>query len=256
MWPKWSDNKPFTIAVLALIAYAVCFLWVSTDKLIAETKQIGQPIPFEHTIYVEGTGKASATPDVATISFGAETRNEDQATAQNENSTKTNALLSLVKAQGIAEEDIQTSDYSIWQDCVWDDDYNECTPTDWVVSQSVTVKVRDTAKVAGLLSVLGQNGASNVYGPSFEVDDLSAAKAEARAAAIKDAEANAKQLAKELGVHLDGVIGYSEYAPQPPYPYYDREYAAEGIGGSIAPEIEIGSQEVSLTVTVTYKLKE
>ena len=63
---------------------------------------------------------------------------------------------------------------------------------------------------------MGENGATNVSGPSFTVDDDTVPKSEARSKAPMML-AKAEELATAMGVKLDGVIGFSEWSNQP-YP--------------------------------------
>lgn len=254
MWPKWRENKPFALGLLILIAYAILFLWVKTDYTIAQRREVGKPTPLEHSITVDALGKAVGKPDLATVNVTVESRDPDAAAAQTKNTGTMNDVLGKIKALGISDDDIQTSAYNSWQDCVWNQDTQVCEPTDWVVSSTATVKVRDTAKVGDVLQVAGQNGAT-VSGPNLTVDDTTSLQAEARDKAMDEALKKAKAIADKLHLKIEKVIGYSEYSNDayPPVPYAaDRLYATGG--GTPAPDVQAGSQEVSLTVSVTFKL--
>lgn len=255
MWPKWHDNKPFTIVVLVLLVFIAGFLWVKTAHVIKLTGQVGKPEPYEHTIYVDGQGKAIGKPDLATITVGVDSRAFDVASAQDTNTEIMNALLEKIKVLGIAEDDLQTAGYNAWQDCTWNEEEGYCMPSDWVVSQSVSIKVRDQSKISAVIETAGQNGATNVSGPSFTIDDQTALKAEAREEAIKDAMDKAKLLEGQLGVKIDRLVGYSEYTDQLYYPYYGMDSSYMGMAESAkAPDILTGTQDVVLNVSLTFKL--
>lgn len=249
MWPTWKDHKLFTV-LLALVLVA------TTGFLLKKTASLERPEPVEHQISVEGFGKATGKPDIATISFGVESKATDVASAQNANTTTTNALLDQVKAQGVAEDDIQTANYNIREDKTWDPDTNQEKSLGWIVSQDITVKVRDTSKVGALITALGQNGATNISGPTFTIDDSSAIKAEARKDAIEDARKQAATIAKNLGVRLHRVVGYSEWTEEGPISVggYPLGTGAD-VFKSTSPTIEAGTNEVSLHVNVTYSLE-
>ncbi|TAK04288.1 DUF541 domain-containing protein [Patescibacteria group bacterium] len=252
MIPKWKENRPASLALVLLCAFGTMFLWAKTDLAMRQARQVGRPEPLEHVISVEGTGKALGKPDIATVYFGVESRGADVASAQTKNTESMNALLGKMKALGISEDDIQTSSYNSYEDIEYTSSGRQ--PKGWVVSQQVTVKVRDVAKIASVLQTAGQNGATNISGPSFTIDDPSNLLAEAREKALKDAQEKAVSLAATLGVRLERVVGYSEYSGGGPVPYYDRAMSA-GFGGGIeAPNIQPGQNEVSLNVSVTYKL--
>lgn len=251
MLPTWKENKPMSLALILLCAFGTMFLWAKTDLTVRQTREVGRPEPLEHVISVEGTGKAAAKPDIATVYFGVETRAADVALAQGKNTESMNALLGKIKKLGISEDDIQTSSYNSYEDVDWTQSGR--VPKGWIVSQQVTVKVRDVSKISSVLSTAGQNGATNISGPQFTIDDPSNLLAEAREKALKDAQERAVSIAEKLGVRLERVVGYNEYSGGAPTPYYAR--AMEGYGGGPAsPSIEPGQNEVQLNVSITYKL--
>lgn len=256
MWPTWRENKPFSLALIILIAYGSVFLWFKINQTIAETGQIGKPVPYEHTIYVEGLGKATGVPDIASVTMGLDTRADNVAAAQTENSGIMNKLVELIKAEGVAAEDIRTNNYSVWQDSSYTPE-GDYVSGDWVVTNSLEVKVRDTSRIQNILKIAGDNGISNVSGPNFTIDDPSNLKDEARVEAIADAQKRAGMIADALGMKLERAIGYSEYTPYADpgmQPYYSA--AADALKTAEAPSILPGSSDVQLTVSITYKLVE
>lgn len=256
IFPKWKENKIHVIATLLLLASIILYLGVKIDNTIRQSKQIGQPTPYEHTILVEGEGKAVGKPDIATLTMGTESKGADVATAQQANNTIMNKIIDGIKALEISEDDIQTTGYNIYEDTEWNEDTNKYETKGWIVSNYVVVKIRDTAKLSTVLTMAGQNGITNISGPTFTIDDTSNLKAEARAKAIEQAQAKAREIATSLGMKIEKAVGYSEWSPTN---YYDYGY---GLGGSykaetaIAPAIETGTNEETLNVTVTYKLVE
>lgn len=249
MWPTWKENKLFTVLLTFFMIVTICFV-------VQKTESLKRPVPQEHQISIEGVGKATGKPDIATISFGVVSKAADVATAQTANTTSTTTLLDQTKAQGISEDDIQTSNYSVGEDTGWDDATNQQTHLGWIVAQTVTVKVRDTSKVGALLTALGQNGATDISGPTFTIDDLTNLKAEARAEAIKDAQTQAAAIAKSLGLHLRRIVGYSEWSDATPMPYSSKSFLSDSMLSSFAPvTIETGTNEVSMNVSVTYSLE-
>lgn len=215
--------------------------------------RLGEPEPYEHQITVEGTADASAIPDIATVTVGIDTEGADVATAQAENSTSMNALIEKVKALGIESRDVQTSYYNVYENTEWDGE--TYVSKGWIVSNQITVKVRNNELVSTMLDVAGQNGATNISGPSFEVEDTEDLKNEMRLAAIADAQTKAAAIAQGLGIELKRVIGFSEWNENDDDPY--RVYAEMGFGGSDgAPTVEPGSEEFTLHVSLTYSLEE
>jgi len=127
----------------------------------------------------------------------------------------------------------------------------------YTVSQTVEIKVRDTANAGSALSALGNAGVSNLSGPSFSVDDPEALRAEARAEAIADAKEKAHTLSKDLGVRLSRVTGYWENGGGYPIQYNERAYGLGGDASASAPvpELPVGENEVVVSVSVTYEIR-
>ena len=128
------------------------------------------------------------------------------------------------------------------------------------MSQTVQVKVRDTDDAGNVLTALGDAGVTNVFGPSFAIDDPEALKEEARNQAIAEARAKAKTLAGELDVRLVRVVSFWENTNDYyPYPYGVAEAravdSAVGFGGAVAPELPVGENEVTSRVSITYEIR-
>ncbi|OGL98049.1 hypothetical protein A2304_00885 [Candidatus Uhrbacteria bacterium RIFOXYB2_FULL_57_15] len=254
IWPAWHENKPFALTLLLTFAFLIAFLMARTSLALGEASQVGKPDPYEHQISIDGTATVTGVPDIATVTLGVESKGADVATAQSTNSESTNALIASVVALGVDKSDVQTSNYSAYENTEWNPDTETYDSAGWIVSQQVTVKVRDTSRLSTVLDVAGRNGATSISGPNFTIDDTSHLRDQAREEAIADATEKAAVLAASLGVRLERVVGYSEWADSSyPSPYY--ALAEMGIGGS-KPDVYAGTNEVTLNVSITYKLTE
>jgi uncharacterized protein len=204
------------------------------------------------SLSVSGTGTVYLTPDIAYIYVGVETHDSDISKALADNNIQAQAVVDALKNLGVAPEDIQTSNFSIYSM----QDYNDVGQeyTKYVVNNNVYITVRDLSKLGSLLSTVVASGANTINSISFDVSDKTAAQSEARQKAMDNANALASELASIGGVHLGEIqtLSYSEY-----YPTY---YASGmGGGGASAPNasvpIQVGQFEVSVTVSVTYGIK-
>lgn len=231
-------------------------------------RYIGSGVSATNTITVSGEGEVSAVPDTANFSVTVQEQAKDVKTAQDAATKKSNDIVAYLKGAGIDEKDVQTSDYSIYpqyeySNAVCSGGY--CPPgkqtlVGYEVSQTLTVKVRDTSKAGDLLSGVGSRGASSVGGLSFELnkEDQADKEAEARGKAIDDARTKAEALADQLGVSLVRIVGFSENGNYPIY-YAKAEMtmAADGRGGAMppSPEIPTGQNKITSNVTVTYEIR-
>ena len=206
-------------------------------------------------ITVVGVGKASGAPDVAKISVGVATQADTVQQAVAENKAKMTLLLDALKALGVADKDIQTSNYSVYterQSVPSPEGKGAVGPTIFHVNNQVNVTVRDVNKLGDALDKTVAAGANNIYGISFSVDDPTKLQADARTEAIADAKARAESLAKLAGVTLGDVVSVSEVIGSS-VPMYDAR-AAMGMGGGGTP-VQPGELEVSMSIQVTFAIK-
>jgi len=203
------------------------------------------------TVSFTGEGKVKATPDTAKVEIGLVTEGKDSISVQNENSSKMNAVIKFLKEQGIKEEDLKTSNYNLSPKY----DYNKgkSTLVGYVLNQILTVTIRDLSKVSDILDGAVSNGANQVNSISLFVDKPEELKNKAREDAVKQAKEKASAASKIAGFRLSRVIGFSENTFGEPPIYY--EAMGKGGGTALAPQIEPGTQEIKINVTLTYLIK-
>lgn len=260
-----ATHKPRTAATVALSVLAL-FLFIAAIGELKELRYIGSGVPATNTITVSGEGEVFAVPDIASFSVSIQEEAEEVQDAQEIATEKANDIIAYLKSQGIDEKDIRTADYSVYPQYdyiqgICRADY--CTPGEqklrgYQVTQTLTVKVRDTKKAGDILSGVGSRGASNVSGLTFTIDEEEELQAEARALAIADAQAKAEELADQLDVTIVRVTGFYENEGGYPIPY------AYGKGGDVAlsraesapaPEIPVGENKIVSNVSVTYEIR-
>lgn len=248
----------------ALILLAV-FLAVITVRELMEFRYVGAGVIPSNTITVSGQGEVFAIPDIAEFSFSVTEIGATTAAAQEKAAEKINKAIAYLKGEGVLEKDIKTVGYSAYPKYEWRQVSCLSYPCPsgknvllgFEVSQTISVKVRDTSKAGELLSGVGNTGAENISGINFTVDDIEAIKAEARAKAIADAKAKADILRKDLGVRLVRIVSFNEFGSEPPIPYlYGRGGVAEtSFDSKAAPEVPTGENSVVSQVTVTYEIR-
>lgn len=205
-----------------------------------------------NTIVVTGSGNAYGAPDVAAIQIGVQTRSTDPKAAVDENTRQANAILEALKALGVDAKDLQTSNFSVAAQPDYDTAGQPKGTYTYVVDNTLTVTVRDLAKLGDVLSGAVAAGANNIYGISFSVSDPAKLEAEARDKAMADAKARAEALAKAAGVTLGGPITISEVISAPPVPGPVFKTDAASLA---AVPVQAGQMQVNLQVNVTYEIK-
>lgn len=219
---------------------------------------------------VTGSGEVTAKPDIAEVSFGVSATGQTVAAVQNQSNEAINKVVAAVKALGIADKDIKTTNYNInpqyggvGQDRIMSDPQGPLPPivpdqniTGYSMNVNVVVKVRDLDKVNQVIDTATENGANQLGGISFTVDNPDKYQAEARKLAIEDAKKQANELASAAGIQLGKVVGVYE-SPM----FYGRGDAAlsakaEPMGGPNVPtQIEPGSSTISTQVTLNYETR-
>jgi uncharacterized protein YggE len=258
------DSKQMrTLGALALMAVIVALL----SYAALTVTQMRYADPMYPTVTVTGEGEVLAVPDVGQFSFSVIGEGTDAAAAQDASGTKINDILAYLRAEGVADKDIKVEYYNLNPKYRWEQkpcplgSYN-CPPGEQIqdgfeVNQSIAVKVRDTKKAPALIAGVGERGATNISSLNFTVDDTDALKTEARAEAIKDAQAKAEILAEQLGVRLVRVTSYYEEGDYGEPYYKDARMSLSvaeesSFGGA---ELPVGEQSTKVIVNVTYEIK-
>ncbi len=203
------------------------------------------------TVSFVGEGKVKAAPDTAKVEIGLVTEEKDSISVQNANSSKMNAVIKFLKEREINEADIKTSAYSLSPKY----EYNKgkSSLVGYILNQALTVTVRDLNKIGEILDGAVSKGANQINSISLFVDKPEELKNKAREAAVKTAKEQALATSKIAGFNLGRVIGFSENTLGEPPIFY--EGLGKGGGTAPAPQIEPGSQEIKVTVTLTYLIK-
>ena len=182
-------NRYVTVPLLAALALALVLL--AGCGAVGTTTTSGAAA---NTVTASGAGTAQAVPDTAEMSFGVTTMSPNAKSALDEASKVAEQIASALKKQGIADEDIQTQDVSVYPQTV--DQDGKQVITGYQASLSVRVKVRDISKLGEVISAANAAGANNVSGPTFTIDDPAPARAQAIDEAVADARKSAEAMAR------------------------------------------------------------
>ena len=242
-------KRIITVAIIGALALVVA---ACTPTVTVEDS--GATVEGASTgIAVSGTGKIAGTPDTLTISFGVTVLADSVTTAVAGAAESADAVIATLTKAGIAEQDIQTTNYSIFPQY----DYRNDTQTliGYQVNNTVTAKVRDLDAAGTVIDDVVAAGGDTVTvsGVSFSIEDNEQLVEAARVAAWDDANAKAEQLAGLAGVILGDPTSIVETFSSPPVPYAFDE-AALSVAADTATPIVPGTQEVAVTLSVVYSL--
>lgn len=248
------------VSVAAIIVGMITSLWFMSA--------FSKTAVSERTFRVSGEGKVVAVPDVAQVSFGITTEGgTDLAKLQKENSGKSNRVIDFLKEERIDEKDIKTQSYNIsprYQryDCSRSiysgNEARPCPPSEivgYTISQRILVKIRDLDASGRIMAGVVDNGANNVSGPNFTIDDSEEIKNKAREEAITKARKKAEGIADAGNFGLGRLVEINENFYGMPRAMSAKVNSFEEVGGVAAPQIEPGSQDVTVTVELVYEIK-
>ncbi|ACS57196.1 MULTISPECIES: SIMPL domain-containing protein [Rhizobium] len=215
--------------------------------------------PREPVISVTGDGESSVAPDMAIVNLAVVKQAKTAREALDENNKAMNDVLAALKSGGIAERDLQTSGFSIQPQ------YNYPQPVDGQQQQpqligyqtinSVTVRLRDLAKLGAVIDqsvTLGINQGGEIQ---FTNDKPDAAIEEARKAAVADAVKRAKTLSEAAGVKLGRILEINENVPRAmPQPVYRATMMKEASDAAVP--VQGGENNYNVSVTVTFAIEQ
>ncbi len=243
---------------------------------LKEYHYVGRDIMAQTTIVVNGEGEMYQKPDMATVSFGIMGEAKTPTEAGNSVETRMKKIEEFLASAGVGKEDIKTIDYGLYPKYEYirsmstcpevklptGMSYPPCVPdakqvlSGYQVSQTVEVKIRSLDNAGKVVGGLTDNGATNISGLSFMVENDEKIRAQARDEAIKDAQVKAEELARQLGVKLVRIVSFNEGSN---YPMYN--YARGGMMDKMSveapsvPSIPVGQNKYMSNVSVVYEIQ-
>ncbi|MBY5782237.1 SIMPL domain-containing protein [Rhizobium leguminosarum] len=239
-----------TVLMTALLALPLA---ASAPAFAQEAK------PREPVISVTGDGESSVAPDMAVVNLAVVKQAKTAREALDENNKAMNDVLAALKSGGIAERDLQTSGFSIQPQ------YNYPQPVDGQQQQpqligyqtinSVTVRLRDLAKLGAVIDQSVSLGINQGGEIQFTNDKPDAAIEEARKAAVADAVKRAKTLSEAAGVKLGRILEINENVPRAmPQPVYRATMMKEASDAAVP--VQGGENNYNVSVTVTFAIEQ
>jgi uncharacterized protein YggE len=220
----------------ARLLIAACTLAVSLHSAFAQ-ETLSPP-----HIRVTGDAVLSVPPDAARMRAGVTTTGKTAKEAGEANAQAMASVIAAIKAEGIADKDVQTSRYGIQP--VFDDGGQRRRITGFVATNNVTLTARKLESLGTTIDKLTAAGANAMGGVEFIVSDASKLLDKVRADALADARRRAQIYADAAGGKLGGVLTLSENV-NTPGPMVMMARAA-----SPAQETPIAAGESTLQVSV------
>ena len=206
--------------------------------------------PAPRTLSMNGHGEMRAAPDMATVTAGVTTSAPTAAAALAANSSRMKSVFAALKKLGVADKNIQTTGFNVSPQYTNGDNNNPRRLTGYQVSNDVSVRLEDVARVGAAVDALVAAGANQMNGISFDIAAPAPLLEKARGQAIADARARAETYAKAAGVSLGAILSISEAGGvEPPRPMYRMMAMAQA-----STPVAAGQQSVTADVSVVWEI--
>lgn len=207
---------------------------------------------------VHASSTTRATPDLAIVTLGVSARGDTAQAAQQAQTGRMNAVLAAAQAAGVEERDVQTVGFSIEPQYIYP---RNATPrvTGYVSRNIVSIRVRDTGRVSGLIDATVAQGANDLQGIQFTFEDEEASRNAARAEALQTARARAQAYAEAADLRVVRMLYIAEPGgPDPSFLMDGHAYARASTAvaqAANASPIRPGELDAQSAVTVVFELR-
>ncbi len=204
-------------------------------------------------VNVVGDSIIQAQPDTAILTISVVTQARNALDAQQQNATKTDAVVRALKAAAGAGAEIKTSGYSLQPQRVYKENQPP-TITGYEARNSVTVTTSDLNKVGTIIDAAAQAGSNEISNIAFTLRQDRPARDRALSEATREAVSKAQVIAQALGGRVVRIVEVQEegFQQRPPVPYQTESF---GMKASVATPIEVGSLDISSRVQLIAEVE-
>ncbi|MEM9422064.1 MAG: SIMPL domain-containing protein [Pseudomonadota bacterium] len=237
-------------AVLGVVGGTTCVGTSALGAMVAEPAQVAA-----RTLSVSGTGKATGTPDLATMDFAVIAQADTASAAMRKNANQMTKVRDALEALGVQQKDMQTGNFYLQPRYP----RNSVSARDdrkidgYTANNTLTVRLRSVDKVGTAIDRAVAAGANSLGGLRFGFQNTDDLLARARRAAVRDARATAELLVDEAGVKLGAVQSISTHSAGP-QPLLEGRMMAVDASMASTP-IEAGEGQISVQVNIVYGLE-
>ena len=246
---KFFKYSIFYILVVTFV-FSVCVHERNSQKVVFADTSSNLP-----SIQVSGEGIVKVKPDIAYITLGVKTKDQNPQQAQVENTKKMNKVMKILKELGIDEKDIQTSQYSIYPEYRYIEETGERKEDGYIVNHLLRVTVRDIQKLGVVLDKTLIQGVNVSHGIEFGVANEEKYYQEALQEAIENAQGKAQAIGQSLSIKIDKPYTIIERSTGgSSIQYMDRSIKMNAVEeSSTSTPIGIGELDIRANVQVMYQ---
>ena len=253
------DNKvtlsvrTLLVAGLVALALAAAYLVGRAGPTPASAQADDPSSDATSTVTVTGIGHVAVVPDQVAFDLSVSVLRDDLDQALDDGNTAMQSVVDTLKASGVADEDVQTTDLSM------NPEYTRVKgqPAQlkgYRVGHSVSVTVEDFEKASAIVTAALDAGGSGVRlnGLRLQVADPDASLEPARTDAVEQARAKAAEYADHAGRELGDIVRISEVGDE--QGYGDELTSRSAASDSASFPIQAGQQDLTASIVVVYEL--
>lgn len=224
-------------------------MFACTALPTADLRAYDEELPI---IELSATEDVKVAPDLAILTTGVQTKALTASEAMQRNAQSMSAVIAQIKAAGVAAKDIQTNRVSLDRDYEYDQKLSRNVFIGYVATNNVTVTMRDLSLIGRVIDTATNAGATDISGPSFQLENAARATYDARQLAMKSLDKQAAQYAAWAGFRSYRLLAANEGggAPPAPMPKMALRMMADAASASDTPII---SGQVAQSVTISAR---
>jgi uncharacterized protein YggE len=230
---------------------AIAAAWAGT-ALLASAAAAQTPARDPGRFVIDAVGEATAAPDLATVRVGVRAESDSAVEAMAEQREDMNAVISALRAAGVAEQDIQTSGLSLYARYSAQDRSGVSSISGYEAYNQVSAVVRDLSILGATLDALVEAGANDIQGIELGVEAADELADAARRDAVAKMAHRAELYADATGLRLGRLVELRESSGFVPVERIVTTGAR--IGGADATPIAGGQLTVTVSVTGVYEI--
>lgn len=248
------STKGMLVALVAALALVVAYLLGNggSSAQAAPTPVATSPT-HPRTLVTTGTGRTTGVPDELSFSLSVGLVRPDLRTALADANATMAQVLKALDRDGVRTSDVQTT--GLTMNAVYDyHSYGPPTLRGYHVGQRAQVLVRDLTKGGQAVTDAVAAGGNDVRveGIGLRIADPEHLLAQSRAAAVKDATAQAQQYAAATGQTLGQVLSLRQVhaSPVAPQALHFSRMALNGVDAALP--IRAGKDKLAVTVRIVW----
>ncbi|HLM97368.1 MAG TPA: SIMPL domain-containing protein [Acidimicrobiales bacterium] len=200
---------------------------------------------------VQGTGSASASPDVLTVAVDIDVTDPNAQASLVDDNSKAAAVIAALKGGGVTSKDIQTSNVTIQPN------YSLTgTITGYQMTNTLTAQLRNFSTAGSVIDAVtaAAGNAARIDSLTFSLQDPRQIEDRARNDAVRQAVSHARSMAGAAGERLGPVCSLTDDSS----PYYgvasSLPSASAALPNAATVPLQAGTQQESAQITLVYAL--